>query len=594
MIAKSLRAPLKARVAAAALLALAAANSSSAAELKYSDQGAHWTPAERREFYSLDQGARIIPLDWFKALKRSDGSHFLDDGMTRYGYLPNPDNADGLPVGFLVASEGGVDTLSMTCAACHTRQIDVGNVSWRVDGGPAIVDIQKFFADVDASVDKALNDTPTFAEFAKQVLGPNATDQERKLLHKQAADWFTPYHTLMKESLPPAGWGVGRLDAVSMIFNRVSGLDIGTGPDHIIKENIKRANAPVRYPFIWNAPVQDMTQWPGFAENGDKILGLARNVGEVYGVFGVFHPRKDRWFPDGVEYLDGSSLNMPGLMRLETLVRKIEPPKWQWSIDKGLADAGKKIYDRECGANCHEINTKDAAKRLCAKFTWKTPIKDVGTDVAEYGVLGRVGNSGVLENQLIPKPPFTQRLKGKDEKLFNILTVAVVQSILRAPIHFKDIRLYEPLLRECLETQAGQPEATSQALKENFVGVIKKSLAELYRDPDQKVPPAYEARVMEGIWAAAPYLHNGSVPTLADLLKKPADRPPSFKVGPAYDIENVGLAKDQTRFDYTYTTTASCDPKSRDASGNSRCGHDFGTSLPESDKKALLEYLKSL
>ena len=99
---------------------------------------------------------------------------------------------------------------------------------------------------------------------------------------------------------------------------------------------------------------------------------------------------------------------------------------------------------------------------------------------------------------------------------------------------------------------------------------------------------------MQGIWAAAPYLHNGSVPTLADLLKKPADRPASFKVGPAYDIENVGLAKEQTKFDDTYATTASCDPKNRDASGNSRCGHDFGTSLSDPDKKALLEYLKSL
>ena len=153
-----------------------------------------------------------------------------------------------------------------------------------------------------------------------------------------------------------------------MIFNRVSGLDIGTSPDHIIKENIKRANAPVRYPFLWNAPVQDMTQWPGFAENGNGILGLARNVGEVYGVFGVFHPRKDFLYPDGVEYLNGSSLNMPGLMRLETLIRQIEPPKWQWAVDKELADAGKKIYDRECGANCHAINTEDAAKRICAKF----------------------------------------------------------------------------------------------------------------------------------------------------------------------------------------------------------------------------------
>lgn len=594
MIAINLsRAPLAA-CAIAALLAFAGASHSSAAELKYASQGDHWTPAERTEFYSLDQGARIMPLAWFKALQRVDGSHFLDDKMIRYGYLPNPNSAAGLPVGFLVASEGGVNTLSMTCAACHTRQIDVGDVSWRVDGGPAIVNVQALFSDIDKAVDKVVNDAPAFAEFAKQVLGDHSTEAERNLLHKEVADWFKPYHTLMEKALPPQGWGVGRLDAVSMIFNRVSGLDIGPAPDHIVKENIAVANAPVRYPFLWNAPIQDMTQWPGFAKNGDDILGLARNVGEVYGVFGVFHPRKDRFYPDGVEYLDGSSLNFPGLMRLETLIRQIEPPKWPWALDAKLVDAGKTIYDRECGANCHEINTKDAAKRLCAKVTWKTPIQDVGTDVAEYQVLGRVADTGVLEGQRIPLPPFTEKLKRKGEKQINILTVAVVQSILRAPLHFKDIGLYEPLLRECLENQSENPRVTKQALKENFLEVIKESLIAIYRNPEEKVPPAYESRVMEGIWAAAPYLHNGSVPTLADLLKKPADRPASFKVGPAYDIENVGLAKEQTKFDDTYTTTASCDPKNRDASGNSRCGHDFGTGLSDPDKKALLEYLKSL
>jgi hypothetical protein len=80
------------------------------------------------------------------------------------------------------------------------------------------------------------------------------------------------------------------------------------------------------------------------------------------------------------------------------------------------------------------------------------------------------------------------------------------------------------------------------------------------------------------------------VPTLADLLKKPADRPASFKVGPAYDIENVGLAREQGAFNSTYDA----DDCSKRDSGNSRCGHDFGTSLSDPEKKALLEYLKSL
>ncbi|MFY9655369.1 MAG: hypothetical protein WAK01_02100, partial [Methylocystis sp.] len=101
---------------------------------------------------------------------------------------------------------------------------------------------------------------------------------------------------------------------------------------------------------------------------------------------------------------------------------------------------------------------------------------------------------------------------------------------------------------------------------------------------------AYEARVLQGVWAAAPYLHNGSVPTLAELLKPAAERVSEFKVGPRYDIDALGLAVEQTKFDFVYKTT---DCSARD-SGESRCGHEFGTKLSPEEKKALLEYLKAL
>ena len=80
-------------------------------------------------------------------------------------------------------------------------------------------------------------------------------------------------------------------------------------------------------------------------------------------------------------------------------------------------------------------------------------------------------------------------------------------------------------------------------------------------------------------------------PTLADLLKPAVDRPKSFMVGPAYDPVNVGLATDQTAFNYTLKTTG-CDQRT---SGDSNCGHEFGTTtLTPEQKKALLEYLKTL
>ena len=96
--------------------------------------------------------------------------------------------------------------------------------------------------------------------------------------------------------------------------------------------------------------------------------------------------------------------------------------------------------------------------------------------------------------------------------------------------------------------------------------------------------------MLEGIWAAAPYLHNGSVPSLAELLTPPNKRVDTFEIGPVYNRTTVGLARQQGDFSFTLRTTG-CDDVS---SGVSHCGHDYGTALPEQETRALLEYLKTL
>ena len=124
---------------------------------------------------------------------------------------------------------------------------------------------------------------------------------------------------------------------------------------------------------------------------------------------------------------------------------------------------------------------------------------------------------------------------------------------------------------------------------QKFLAPQIEAFKEGYKTPEAAAGFAYEARVLEGIWAAAPYLHNGSVPTLAELLKPAKSRVREFKIGPSYDIVNVGLAVDQTKFDTTLKT--GCDDRN---SGNSNCGHEYGTKLSPDEKKALLEYLKTL
>ena len=91
---------------------------------------------------------------------------------------------------------------------------------------------------------------------------------------------------------------------------------------------------------------------------------------------------------------------------------------------------------------------------------------------------------------------------------------------------------------------------------------------------------------MSGIWASAPYLHNGSVPSLVELLKPPAERVQHFRVGSReFDPTTVGLATVAGDASTAFDTTLP---------GNANAGHVYGTALAEADKRDLLEYLKSL
>ncbi|KFI22429.1 di-heme-cytochrome C peroxidase [Nitrosococcus oceani] len=541
------------------------------------DQGAEWTASAQKDFYSRDQGSRIMPLRWMAALKQPNGEPFMAASLSRYGYLPNEEsNPPGLPVGFTVASGSDGQYIGMTCAACHTRQIEVAGTFYRIDGGPAIADFQSFLADLDTAVNTILTDQQAFKNFAHAVLGPSPTTSEENKLHEAVQTWYLPYHTLMEGALPPSPWGPARLDAVSMIFNRLTGLDIGPPPTYMIPENIKPATAPVRYPFLWNAAIQDKTQWPGFADNGNNILGLARNLGEVYGVFGVFHPKKDKWRLLGINYLANNSANFQGLNALENLVRKIGPPKWPWEVDQALASKGKEVFERKAEQGgcigCHGI--KPGETRFLNQKTWATPIQDVGTDSKEYEILGWTVKTGVLEGAKIPF--LAEPLKPVDTA-FNVLGTSVIGSILQ---HYVPVLMKS---EEHAKTEGKRPLFTPETedLKGAFRMPTLATATPTY---------AYESRVLQGIWAAAPYLHNGSVPTLAELLKPAAERVRSFKVGPAYDLVDIGLAVEQTQFDYTLETTDCSDRNS----GNSRCGHEFGTQLSADEKKALLEYLKIL
>jgi hypothetical protein len=584
-------APIAALAVALAAAALPASRPATALE-RFNQQssftGAPWDAAAWNDFYSRSQGSQLIPFDWIKALKQANGQPFLADGLARYGYLPNPASpTPGLPVGFVV-SEG---QLGPSCAACHTREIEVEGKAYRVDGGPAFADIGALWADLDVAVGKILDEPAAFADFAKAVLGAGYNPAGEAELKKKVTAWRERHHAITAGGLPTdKPWGTGRIDAVGMILNRVTGLDIGPAPSHIIPGNIRKADAPVRPPFLWNAPRQDHTQWPGFADNGDRILAMARNVGQVYGVFGEFFPEKDPSHLLGFNYTRNNSVDFLGLIELEHLVERIGPPKWPWPVDTALAEKGRAVYERsyEDGgcADCHGI--EPGQPRLLNPNTWCTPVQDVDTDKREYQYFDpnwKV-DTGALTGAFIP---FVSSPLEKRDAAVSVLATSVRGAILQ---HFLPITLDSPLERQKAEVALKLLQPLVEELKGVYKlpGSVGAGRWACRRAPQPEGQFKYEARVLEGIWAAAPYLHNASVPSLAELLKPAKDRVASFKVGTAYDLVNLGLAAEQPRSNFTMETTGCENP----ASGVSRCGHEFGVSLPAQEKKALLEYLKTL
>jgi hypothetical protein len=104
-----------------------------------------------------------------------------------------------------------------------------------------------------------------------------------------------------------------------------------------------------------------------------------------------------------------------------------------------------------------------------------------------------------------------------------------------------------------------------------------------WRFSHHRVTDGYANMPLDGVWARAPYLHNGSVPTLDALLAPGEQRPVTFFRGCTdFDVEKVGFACVRGfKFDTALP-------------GNSNRGHSFGTSLAPRDKSALVEYLKTL
>ncbi|MBN4055037.1 hypothetical protein JYT15_00860, partial [Acidimicrobium ferrooxidans] len=131
-----------------------------------------------------------------------------------------------------------------------------------------------------------------------------------------------------------------------------------------------------------------------------------------------------------------------------------------------------------------------------------------------------------------------------------------------------DTRLYDP-------KQIGTDLARSRSFDARYARKVNQffqrvKLAGLERpsSPSVRSTGKYWAASMAGVWARAPYLHNGSVRSIWDLLTPGPRRPKSYRLGSRmYDAEAMGFA-DRGPFLFDSTTP-----------GNSNSGHDYGTAL---------------
>lgn len=388
-------------------------------------------------------------------------------------------------------------------------------------------------------------------------------------------------------------------------------------------------NAPVSYPFLWDTTRSDYVQWNGLANNA--TLGpLGRNTGEVVGVFAILDWHKKEGFWARMKrfslsaMLSGqdrkantisfqSSVDLFNLRRLESQLNDLMSPRWPFCrkagsgehylpeepadqavdrrpcaegdtrIDAAMAERGKLVYDRAC-LSCHQLLDRDDWDRVAVSFMVGTGNKQSTDPAMAQNSVNYGGKSGNFKDtyQTVDK---VGDLVVKDEApAAQMLSAAVKGTLGTADVDkWWPRRLVDWLYSVAL------------SLSDN---PIKGSIKEGNYQPSSVTSPynsllAYRARPLNGIWATAPYLHNGSVPTLYDLLlpaeakaKCPEARPESFRVGRReFDPDKVGFASAGTA-GFRFRT---------ELRGNRNSGHEYGAcGMTDAERADLIEYLKAL
>ena len=528
-----------------------------------------WSQDDREWYHHFSQGSAIIAYDIYLNLEVAGGQDLFrsDANSVRYGLVPEPANRanpDALPIGISketlttpIKGWPAGDYVGMTCAACHSGQLKYKGKVIHIDGGGNnAIDMQGLTRALDDALKATLTDAAKFDRLAGR-LGASSPEAKDKLRKRVESESQRAHDYAIQQVTTRYPWGPGRMDALALIFNRALASLPG------ILENSTIPVAPTKPPFLWNAPHGLWTQWRGTVQDPIK-----RNVQESIGVFLPL----DLSAKSPAEGLFQSSVPILNLQRAEDQLERLAPPSWPedifGKIDRDKAKKGKALFVEHC-ASCHNVwpyrwtEPNKNGKRYV--LVGLTPITYVGTDrgqfetIRPFSIAGELGNS--LSKELLPE------FRGK------------------------------PLLPSGEFMSAISFAVTDTAVRKLNLTEAQRLDLNGYREPSTTWPleDVYKAGPRDGVWATAPFVHNGSVPNLYEMLIPAAERTKKFYLGGDFDPVRVGLDTKATSGTFLMDTTLP---------GNSNAGHSFenrplgngvvGPLLPEDDRWALVEYLKSI
>lgn len=528
----------------------------------WAEQG--WS-AEDRDFYDYTaQGTVIAPVSWFMALERPFSTDKLSDSGFLYqlGFLPQAvtqRNPLGLPVGFAVHDDQGPPkdkgmgpVVGFTCAACHTGQLSYKGTAFRVSGGQAGADVTGFSSAFGLTLIETYYNPFKWRRFAKSVLGDRYEDEGaytvlkaafKAAAHKAIA---TVWYSFTKD-IYPTKEGFTRLDALGRIGNTVFGDDLHQ------PENYRTADAPVNFPYLWDIWKFDWVQY-----NGSVHQPMARNVGEALGVRARTNfvtvngdpiPQPDNW---------DTSIPVTNLKDIEERLWHLTAPKWPAAIfgayDQAKAEQGRALFEENC-SHCHAPRPIKEGQNEKAKWAvTMVPLERIGTDPT---AAGNFADTVVDPTKLTGKPGDIDPATG-----LYVVTTGV-----------KD-RAYDLL-------------GLNEQQRQDYDGFGRENLV--------RAPCAYKARPLDGVWATPPYLHNGAVPNVYELLSPLAERSKSFWLGNyEYDPATLGYVTTKIKGGFELETGKT---------GNANSGHLFsdktgpgviGRALSPEERRAIIEYLKAM